>query len=86
MVTDRKHGCACMYVLEADHLICGGGGLCFFFVIKLFFSTASLNIQFLQTLSKANNFFSHRSNIKQLFKRTAEVAKITSIFYLRSEP
>ena len=38
-------------------------GLWFFFVIKLF-STPSLNVQFFQTLSKANNFFSQQSNQK----------------------
>ena len=43
-------------LLMADHLIVGR--LWFLFVIKLFVSTPSLNVQFFQTLSKANNFFS----------------------------
>ena len=46
--------------LGADHLIRGGGGYGFSFVIKLFFSTPSLNVQFFSDRIKSKQFFSQR--------------------------
>ena len=45
--------------LGADHLI-RGGGYGFSFVIKLFFSTPSLHVQFFSDRIKSKQFFSQR--------------------------
>ena len=46
--------------LGADHLIRGGGGYGFYLIIKLFFSTPSLNVQFFSDPIKSKQFFSQR--------------------------
>ena len=53
--------------LGADHLIREGGGLWFFLRDETFFLTPSLNVQFFQTLSKANKFFISGKTPKQFF-------------------